>query len=380
MTLSKWNLENKMSNLFRLVACLFLCISLNSFGALYDRGNGLIYDDILNITWLQDANYPFTSGYAAANAVGSRNSTSANIQTDGAMGWDAAKTWAAQLVYGGYDDWRLASANLMNAANPCSSGDGTCDQGPNNTTSELGHMFYNNLGNTSGCGIIGLTSGCSASGNITFTDAGPDGGVKAFVNVQDFVYWLSEASVPYSSRAWAFYSSNGSQGLNGKLASRYSWAVRDGDVITSNIDTDGDGAYDHQDNCPSVFNASQSNIDFDTLGDACDPDMDGDGLFNVVELKFGGDETDNTDANVSQNNIVTFIETAPADSDLDGIIDSIETAAGTSNSDPSDGDQAELSALEALGINKQVPAMGGIGLLALGLSMLGLGAVRLRRK
>lgn len=62
------------------------------------------------------------------------------------------------------------------------------------------------------------------------------------------------------------------------------------------------------------------------------------------------------------------------------IIDSIETAAGTSNSDPSDGDQTELSALEALGINKQVPAMGGIGLLALGLSMLGLGAVRLRKK
>ena len=62
------------------------------------------------------------------------------------------------------------------------------------------------------------------------------------------------------------------------------------------------------------------------------------------------------------------------------IIDSIETAAGTSNSDPSDGDQAELSALEALGINKQIPAMGGIGLLALGLSMLGLGAVRLRKK
>ena len=37
-----------------------------------------------------------------------------------------------------------------------------------------------------------------------------------------------------------------------------------------------------------------------------------------------------------------------------------------------DGNQAELSALEALGINKQVPAIGGIGLLALGLSMLGL--------
>ena len=31
--------------------------------ALYDRGNGLIYDDVLDITWLQDANYAKTSGY-----------------------------------------------------------------------------------------------------------------------------------------------------------------------------------------------------------------------------------------------------------------------------------------------------------------------------
>ena len=38
-----------MANLLRLSACLFLCVSLNSFGALYDRGNGLIYDDVLQI-------------------------------------------------------------------------------------------------------------------------------------------------------------------------------------------------------------------------------------------------------------------------------------------------------------------------------------------
>ena len=36
--------------------------------------------------------------------------------------------------------------------------------------------------------------------------------------------------------------------------------------------------------------------------------------------------------------------------------------------------------LAAIATTKNVPAMGGIGLLALGLSMLGLGAVRLRRK
>ena len=34
-----------------------LLLSFNATAALYDRGNGLIYDDVLDITWLQDANY-----------------------------------------------------------------------------------------------------------------------------------------------------------------------------------------------------------------------------------------------------------------------------------------------------------------------------------
>ena len=52
---------------------------------------------------------------------------------------------------------------------------------------------------------------------------------------------------------------------------------------------------------------------------------------NVVELRFGGNETDNTDASVSQNNIVTFSETAPADSDLDGVPDDVEAMLGEDN-------------------------------------------------
>ena len=144
---------------------------------------------------------------------------------------------------------------------------------------------------------------------------------------------------------------------------------------TESSDSDADNVGDNADNCINDANADQANLDGDALGDVCDPDMDGDGVFNVVELRFGGNETDNTDASVSQNNIVTFSETAPADSDLDGVPDDYETAAG--------GDTTSStfeSVLAMLTTNKNVPAMGGIGLLALGLSMLGLGAVRLRRK
>lgn len=43
------------------------------------------------------------------------------------------------------------------------------------------------------------------------------------------------------------------------------------------FDADGDGVVDGSDNCPSVKNGGQSNIDGDSQGDACDGDDDNDG-------------------------------------------------------------------------------------------------------
>ncbi len=53
-------------------------------------------------------------------------------------------------------------------------------------------------------------------------------------------------------------------------------------AIVAIVDGDGDGVPDSVDNCPASANSSQSNLDGDTLGDACDPDADpdGDGLTN----------------------------------------------------------------------------------------------------
>ena len=39
-------------------------------------------------------------------------------------------------------------------------------------------------------------------------------------------------------------------------------------------DTDGDGVYDNQDNCPNVSNSDQLNADNDFLGDVCDDYFD----------------------------------------------------------------------------------------------------------
>ena len=49
------------------------------------------------------------------------------------------------------------------------------------------------------------------------------------------------------------------------------------DDAEESIDTDGDRVGDNADNCPSVANAYQINVDGDGAGDLCDPDFDPDG-------------------------------------------------------------------------------------------------------
>ena len=46
------------------------------------------------------------------------------------------------------------------------------------------------------------------------------------------------------------------------------------------FDVDGDGVGDKCDNCPAHFNTHQQDMDSDGVGDACDNDIDGDGVLN----------------------------------------------------------------------------------------------------
>ena len=166
--------------------------------ALNDRGGGLIFDDVLNITWLSDANYAMSSGH----------------DSDGRMTFGAANTWAANLLYHDsvrnvdYTDWRLPTALNQNGTGPC--------VGFNCTSSEMGHMFYNNLGATAGNSIL---SGSNAINLALFT------------NLQSYVYWSGTVYAPSPAlNAWYFGTDIGDQNVTSQYLEFYAWAVRPGDV------------------------------------------------------------------------------------------------------------------------------------------------------
>jgi len=203
----KGNTMNIHHNVLTAAALAAGLVSGAAQATLIDRGGGLIYDSDLNITWLQDANYAKTSGYDA----------------DGLMNWADAMTWASNLSYGGYTDWRLPTTlqpdsscgSQFDAGSPY----GVQSFGFNCTGSEIGHLFYVELGGTAGSSIL-------SSGD-------PD--LALFTNIQAYVYWSGTEYAPNTNGAWLFYTLDGLQHAVDKSNVLYAWAVRPGDVAAGSV-------------------------------------------------------------------------------------------------------------------------------------------------
>ncbi len=155
--------------------------------ALETRLGGLaVYDTDKNITWLSDADYAKTSGYDA----------------DGMMSWLDAKAWAASLNVGGITGWRLPTAD-------------TSCTGYNCNNSEMGHLFYDELG-----GIAGYPVPSSSS---FFSN------IREYLGGYDHFYWTGTEFTP--DLGWVFFFASGHQGWGGDIPNYgFVWAVHDGDV------------------------------------------------------------------------------------------------------------------------------------------------------
>lgn len=115
------------------------------------------------------------------------------------------------------------------------------------------------------------------------------------------------------------------------------------------LDADSDGYNHDTDNCPLISNSTQSDLDGDGAGDACDNDTDGDGLTNTQEVVYGtnpanpdtdGDGlTDWKEVNVHNTNPLR------PDTDGDGLTDGEEVNIyGTDPNVSNKGDLAPRSA------------------------------------
>ncbi len=199
--------------------------------ALHDRGGGLVYDDVLDVTWLADANYAKTSGY----------------DSDGWMNWLDALEWASNLEYYDsvrgvvYTDWRLPAIRPINGVEfsyTSSSNAGVVDIGYNvsapgtyyerSGASELAYMYYVNFGFSGYYNQDGSYNpfyGIYGDGRT-----GGQSNLKFVRNLQSRPYWTGLEFAAGTDSAWLFNFGLGDQNANSKTWEFAAWAVRTGDV------------------------------------------------------------------------------------------------------------------------------------------------------
>jgi hypothetical protein len=189
---------------------LALLVAGTANAGLVDNGGGLIYDTDLNITWYDYSHV--------------------------APQWADAVSWVSSLTVNGVDGWRLPSSKQGAYSWGC---DGTTTGGYNITSSEMGHLFYTELGNS---------GDYDTSGNPTpvSTDGSPDDNFihnsGPFTNLQFGNLWGSGWADYWSSTGasgtdgiWAFDTSYGYQDNEDKVSPSiygpgYAMAVHDGNV------------------------------------------------------------------------------------------------------------------------------------------------------
>lgn len=162
-----------MKQLSVLLGVLMMVFGLSIYanGELVDMNDGTVYDTDAQLSWLKDAG------------------------AGGLKTWLPAKYWAQNLNIAGLTGWRLPAA------------DPACDFGFNCTGSEMGHLYYKELGNARGGPL---------------TNMGP------FTNLQSDTYWSGTVYPPNPNRSFSFYFGTGYQNAKTKDLYLFTWAVRPG--------------------------------------------------------------------------------------------------------------------------------------------------------
>lgn len=186
-----------------------LALAMGSAQAtLFDRGGGLIFDDDLGITWMANASLSVTSTFGASGI----------INPTGTMSWLTAQNWIDAMnaqSYLGFSNWRLPDTLYPDPMCTAVSGGHNC------SGSEMGHLFYSELGGLAGHDIAAIHNANYA----------------LFEGIQSNQYWsrtLFTQNAP-NDNAWVFFFPGGVQQTIAIENVNAVWAVRDGDVLPRNV-------------------------------------------------------------------------------------------------------------------------------------------------
>ncbi len=223
-----------------LTLVLTLCLTSTANATLFSRlGGDALYDDVLNITWLSNANLALANQFGLSLSTNEFDSTANTVGSTGRMSWDNANAWIAGMNSAnhlGFNDWRLPTLGPINgtAFNTSFTNDGSTDRGRNisrpgtvhggSLANEMAHLFYNSLGNVSDHNTSGVFDDGCPGGSSCLTNTGP------FDNLQSDFYWSGLEFAPNPSAAWFFRFDFSSQSADPKNNNFFALAVRAGDV------------------------------------------------------------------------------------------------------------------------------------------------------
>jgi hypothetical protein len=208
---------------------------------LVSRGGGMVYDTDLNVTWMSDANLfaaqlaadptliatiiaavPTVSNGGFTHTLTATDFSSTTVGSSaGLMTWWGAVAYAQTVNFGGFSDWRLPDTLQPDASctgQSTSNGD-PISFGYHCTGSELGHLFYDELGGTAANDLTNV-NGHNANFGL-FSNVRPDDwSGTGFPNVVG------------SGAAWLFTTYGEQRAISTDVFSS-AWLVRTGDVAAA---------------------------------------------------------------------------------------------------------------------------------------------------
>jgi hypothetical protein len=186
-----------------------ITLALPAQASLVSRLDGAaVYDTDLDVTWLADADLIFSNSFGLfynRNLGSDANGVPSTIYNGGDATWGGAQKWIAAMNaahYLGYSDWALPTTTQGCRGYGC-------------IDSQLGHLFYEELG-----GVAGQSIATTHNANYGL-----------FKNLLPLPYWTGTEYTADAGIAWLFNPNYGTQALNFKDYNYFVMAVRPGDVF-----------------------------------------------------------------------------------------------------------------------------------------------------